>query len=215
MSQHRPTRVGQKRSTVMVMVQVWCNSRKFNLFHKLGFLTYKNDQNLILIIIMVKIIYTWKGVEKRGKISNDNSNHSMQHLNISDQEWHNHIDLILCLLFIQKYSEHVQNRRVIFKFIYSFFTNFTFRLLYRFSSLIIGTQIDHGWEKCSILSFLPGGVLKLFFDGGVRPEVWNPNPYLRIFSPSKNGWIDGGFFPKFFANQDPFLRVFLPQNLLF
>ena len=57
---------------------------------------------------------------------------------------------------------------------------------------------------------IPGGVFELFFEGGVRPEVWNPYPYLRIFLPQKNGWFDG--FSEIFANRDPFLRVFLPQK---
>ena len=60
-----------------------------------------------------------------------------------------------------------------------------------------------GWGK-------PRGVLELFFDGGVRPEVWNPYPYLRIFLPQKTA--DLKLFFEIFANRDPFLRVFLPQN---
>ena len=40
-----------------------------------------------------------------------------------------------------------------------------------------------------------GGVLKLFFDEGVQPEVWNPYPYLRIFLPQKP--VDFTVFSKF------------------
>ena len=57
----------------------------------------------------------------------------------------------------------------------------------------------------------PGGT-QIIFWRSVLPEVWNPYPYLRIFSHSKNGWIDSFF--EIFANQDPFLRVFLPQKRL-
>ena len=44
----------------------------------------------------------------------------------------------------------------------------------------------------------------------VRPEVWNPYPYLRIFLPQKTA--DLKLFFESFANRDPFLRAFLPQN---
>ena len=55
-----------------------------------------------------------------------------------------------------------------------------------------------------------GGTRIFFFWRGVRPEVWNPYPYLRIFLPQKTA--DLKLFFEIFANRDPFLRVFLPQN---
>ena len=56
----------------------------------------------------------------------------------------------------------------------------------------------------------PGGGTRIIFWRGVRPEVWNPYPYLRIFLPQKTA--DLNLFFEIFANRDPFLRVFLPQN---
>ena len=56
----------------------------------------------------------------------------------------------------------------------------------------------------------PRGGTWIIFWGSVRPEVWNPYPYLRIFFHSKNGWIDSFF--EIFANRDPFLRVFCLKN---
>ena len=56
----------------------------------------------------------------------------------------------------------------------------------------------------------PGGGTRIIFWRGVRPEVWNPYPYLRIFLPQKTA--DLKLFFEIFANRDPFLRVFLPQN---
>ena len=55
-----------------------------------------------------------------------------------------------------------------------------------------------------------GGGTRIIFWRGVRPEVWNPYPYLRIFLPQKTA--DLKLFFEIFANRDPFLRVFLPQN---
>ena len=60
-----------------------------------------------------------------------------------------------------------------------------------------------------ILEGYKGEVSRIIFWRGVRPEVWKPNPYLRDFSPSKNGWFYCFF--EIFANWHPFLRVFLPQ----
>ena len=57
---------------------------------------------------------------------------------------------------------------------------------------------------------IPGGGTRIIFWRGVRPEVWNPYPYLRIFLPQKTA--DLKLFFEIFANRDPFLRVFLPQN---
>ena len=56
----------------------------------------------------------------------------------------------------------------------------------------------------------PGGGTRIIFWRDVRPEVWNPYPYLRIFLPQKTA--DLKLFFEIFANRDPFLRVFLPQN---
>ena len=80
----------------------------------------------------------------------------------------------------------------------------------------------------------PGGGTRIIFWRGVRPEVWNPYPYLRIFLSSKNGWFNGFFrnfrksgpiskgfststrtdFTIFFAifvKWDPLLRIFLTK----
>ena len=59
-------------------------------------------------------------------------------------------------------------------------------------------------------SVLARGGTRIIFWRGVRPEVWNPYPYLRIFLPQKTA--DLKLFFEIFANRDPFLRVFLPQN---
>ena len=55
-----------------------------------------------------------------------------------------------------------------------------------------------------------GGESRIIFWRGVRPEIWNPYPYLRIFLPQKTADLKPFF--EIFANRDPFLRVFLPQN---
>ena len=34
------------------------------------------------------------------------------------------------------------------------------------------------------------GGTQIIFWRGLRPEVWNPYPYLRIFVPQKYGWFD-------------------------
>ena len=49
----------------------------------------------------------------------------------------------------------------------------------------------------------------------MRPEIWNPYPYLRIF-PSKKKPADFTFFffSEIFAHQDPFVRLFLPKKWL-
>ena len=60
---------------------------------------------------------------------------------------------------------------------------------------------------------MPGEVLKLFFWRGVRPEVWNPNPYLRIFLTPKMADYIRQYF-KIFANSDSYLRVFVPEKRL-
>ena len=62
--------------------------------------------------------------------------------------------------------------------------------------------------------FLPrggGGGTRIIFWRGVRPKVWNPYPYLRIFHPQKTA--DFTVFFEIFV-KDPFLRVFLPQKWL-
>ena len=88
--------------------------------------------------------------------------------------------------------------------------------------IIIGV-IESVWATLVCQSFL-GGRLRLFAGGwgkpqggtriifwrSVRPEVWNPYPYLRIFLPQK--MADLKLFFEIFTNRDPFLRVFLPQN---
>ena len=51
-----------------------------------------------------------------------------------------------------------------------------------------------------------GGGTRIIFWRGVRPEVWNPYPYLRISLPQKTA--DLKLFFEIFANRDPFLRVF-------
>ena len=43
----------------------------------------------------------------------------------------------------------------------------------------------------------PGGGTQIIFWQSVRPEVWNPYPYIRIFLTKKNGWIDISFFFNF------------------
>ena len=63
--------------------------------------------------------------------------------------------------------------------------------------------------RCNDL-FKSRGDTRIIFWRGVRPEVWNPYPYLRIFFPQKTA--DLKLFFEIFANRDPFLRVFLPQN---
>ena len=65
-------------------------------------------------------------------------------------------------------------------------------------------------SKCKISGPFPRGGTRIIFWRGVRPEVWNPYPYLRIFLPQKTA--DLKLFFEIFANRDPFLRVFLPQN---
>ena len=57
---------------------------------------------------------------------------------------------------------------------------------------------------------LIGGILELVFDGGLRPEIWNPYPYLRIFPLQKRLIL--WFFLKF-RKSGPFLKVFLPQKM--
>ena len=54
----------------------------------------------------------------------------------------------------------------------------------------------------------PGGVLKLFFERvrGVRPEVWNPYPYLRIFLPQKTA--DLKLFFEIFRKSGPISKGF-------
>ena len=58
----------------------------------------------------------------------------------------------------------------------------------------------------SYRNMFPRGGTRIIFWRGVRPEVWNPYPYLRIFLPQKTA--DLKLFFEIFANQDPFLRVF-------
>ena len=77
------------------------------------------------------------------------------------------------------------------------------------------------------LHMLPGGGTLIIFWQGVQPKVWNPYPYLRIFSPSNNGWfqnflksgpISKGFSTSkmdwftIFVKWDPLLRIFLTKN---
>ena len=74
--------------------------------------------------------------------------------------------------------------------------------------------LDHFLDlmESSAISFvrssevLPEGGTQIIFWRGVRPEVWNPYPYLRIFLPQK--MADLKLFFEIFANRDPFLRVF-------
>ena len=62
-----------------------------------------------------------------------------------------------------------------------------------------------------MLSTGGGGGTQIIFWQSVRPKT--PTHISEFFS-LKN-WLDyTGFFSKFFANQDPFLRVFLPQKRL-
>ena len=70
-------------------------------------------------------------------------------------------------------------------------------------------MLGHSCPKLSAPN-RPGGGTQIIFWRGVRPEVWNPYPYLRIFLPQKTA--DLKLFFEIFANRDPFLRVFLPQN---
>ena len=66
-----------------------------------------------------------------------------------------------------------------------------------------------------IARWMPGGRgTRIIFWRGVRPKVWNPFPYLRIFLPQKTADFKGFFFSEIFANRGPFLRVFLPQKWL-
>ena len=71
-----------------------------------------------------------------------------------------------------------------------------------------------------------GGTL-IFFWWSVWPEVWNPNPYLRIFhtqntkqnetkqkQKTKQTKKEIDSFLEIFANWDPFVMFFLPQKRL-
>ena len=80
-------------------------------------------------------------------------------------------------------------------------------MAYNFNIWWVGAYMGMGgyWKEYGI----PGGT-RIIFWRGVRPEVWNPYPYLRIFLPQKTA--DLKLFFEIFANRDPFLRVFLPQN---
>ena len=69
---------------------------------------------------------------------------------------------------------------------------------------------DHKVRMVQDHDHKPGGGTRIIFWRGVRPEVWNPYPYLRIFLPQKTA--DLKLFFEIFANRSPFLRVFLPQN---
>ena len=51
-----------------------------------------------------------------------------------------------------------------------------------------------------------------FFWRGVRPEVWNFNPFLRIFLPQNMADLTGFFSHRNFCISGSILRVFLPQN---
>ena len=48
------------------------------------------------------------------------------------------------------------------------------------NSSLVSSETKHDLEV-----WLPGGT-QIIFWGGVRSEVWNPYPYLRIFLPPKN-----------------------------
>ena len=68
-----------------------------------------------------------------------------------------------------------------------------------------------GFVDLCIIQVVPGGT-RIIFWRGVRPEVWNPYPYLRIFLPQKTA--DLKLFFEIFANRDPFLRVFSTSKWL-
>ena len=91
---------------------------------------------------------------------------------------------------------------------------FSFFLYLFFPTSVIDVFVSSYFPPLCLLSsdpwFAPGGGTQIIFWRGVRPEVWNPYPYLRIFLPQKTA--DLKLFFEIFANRDPFLRVFLPQN---
>ena len=68
-------------------------------------------------------------------------------------------------------------------------------------NLLTGTNTIQQFKN----TILPGDT-RIIFLKGVRPEVRNPYPYLRIFLPQKTA--DLTFFFKIFPNRDPFLRIF-------
>ena len=70
-------------------------------------------------------------------------------------------------------------------------------------------KIARLWEVQSVLG--PRGYSNYFLTGCAVRGL-KPLPKSKDFSPSKNGWFYNFF--EIFANQDSFLRVFLPQKWL-
>ena len=73
-------------------------------------------------------------------------------------------------------------------------------------SLQDGTNSQKLWKTCKIL----GGGYSNYFLTKCEARGLKPLPISKDFSHSKTGWIDG--FLEFFANWDPFVRVFLSQK---
>ena len=48
---------------------------------------------------------------------------------------------------------------------------------------------------------------------GEWSKIWNPYPFLKIFSPRKMTDLTFFLFVLFFAKRYPFLRAFLPQRI--
>lgn len=76
----------------------------------------------------------------------------------------------------------------------------------------IGSWISLNFRS-TMATLTHGGVLKLFLDGGVRPEVWNPYPYLRIFLPPKTADLTvfsqiGPIFKGFFTLKTADFTIF-------